>query len=170
MRVVAACVLVAVAVAFVDEPSRESLQAIDKAVEAAIEKGQLPGAVVLILHKDKVVHRKAYGHRAKRPEPTLMTEDTVFDLASLTKPIATALALMLLAEDGKLDVHDALAKHLPAFARKETEAITLEQLLLHTSGFIPDNPSDDYQHGRDEAWRRLEALKPIAAPGTKFQY
>src|SRR6266511_4163833 len=79
---------------------------IEDAVKAVIARGELPGAVVLVLHQDKVVYRKAIGDRVKRPEPTLMTEDSVFDLASLTKPIATALAIMLLIEDGKLSVND----------------------------------------------------------------
>ncbi len=146
------------------------LDAIDGAVQAAIERGELPGAVVLVLHQDEVVFRKAYGQRARQPEPTLMTEDTVFDLASLTKPIVTALGLWLLVEEGKLDVRDSLARHIPAFARKETEAITLEQMLLHTSGFIADNPLEDYQHGADEAWRRLHALNPKTPPGSRFTY
>src|SRR5947209_7478481 len=77
-------------------------QPIDDAVKAAIERNELPGAVVLIVHRGDVVFRKAYGLRIRQPEPTLMEPDTVFDLASLTKPIVTATAIMLLLEDGKL--------------------------------------------------------------------
>lgn len=140
------------------------------AVEASIERGELPGAVVIVLHDDRLVVRKAFGHRARKPLPTLMSEDTVFDLASLTKPLATAMALMLLLEEGKLDVKDLLSRYLPSFARKETEAVTLEQLLIHTSGFIPDNPVADYKDGPAKAWDRLFALNPVAPPGTRFQY
>src|SRR5262249_30086780 len=78
--------------------------------------------------------------------------------------------IMLLLEEGKLDVKDALARYLPGFARKETESITLEHLLIHTSGFIPDNPLADYQVGPAKAWERLFVLKPTAVPGTRFQY
>ena len=99
-----------------------------------------------------------------------MTSDTVFDLASLTKPIVTALAILLLMEDGKLDVTDRLAKHLPGFGRKETDAITLAQLLTHTSGFIADNPLADYRAGPEDAWNRLYALNPVHPPGSKFVY
>src|SRR5207253_2927681 len=67
-------------------------QPIDNAVTAAVDRGELPGAVVLVLHEGKVVFRKAYGRRSQQPQPTLMEEDTVFDLASLTKPIVTATA------------------------------------------------------------------------------
>src|SRR5581483_3443105 len=148
----------------------EGLAAIDGAVEAALERQELPGAVVLVLHRGEVVFRKAYGRRAVRPEPTLMTEDTVFDLASLTKPIVTALGIMLLVEDSKLDVHDPLARHVPAFARKETGAITLAQLLVHTSGFIADNPLSDYAQGPAQAWLKLHALDPLTPPGSRFTY
>ena len=148
----------------------EKLAAIDDAVNAAIARKELPGAVVLVVHHDKIVFRKAYGKRALFPEHTLMTEDTIFDLASLTKPIATALSIMLLSEDGKLKLNDPIAKHLPAFARKETEGITIAMLLTHTGGFIADNPISDFQKGPDAAWRNLFALKPVAEPGSKFTY
>ena len=146
------------------------LQRIDAAVHAAVARGELPGAVVLVLHQDEIVYRKAFGNRSLTPVKTLMTVVTVFDLASLTKPIATATALMLLIEAGKVKVKDKLARHVPAFRRKETEEITLEQLLLHTSGLIADNPIADYQGGRAQALERLHAINPTAAPGTKFTY
>src|ERR1700742_2166568 len=93
-------------------PPADQLAGIDDAVKAAIARNELPGAVIVVLHRDKVVYRKAFGHRVKSPEHTLMTEDTVFDLASLTKPIATALSIMLLLEDGKLKLEDPIARHL----------------------------------------------------------
>src|SRR5262249_29244462 len=108
--------------------------------------------------------------RTKQPEPTLMSEDTVFDMASLTKPIVTATLILLLVEDGKLNVKDRVSKYLVAFARKETEEITLEHLLIHTSGLIADNPLEDYQPGPAEAWKKLFALNPRTPPGSKFTY
>ena len=148
----------------------DKLAAIDDAVKAAITRGELPGAVVLVLHQDKVVYRKAFGNRIKTPEHTLMTEDTIFDLASLTKPIVTAMCVMLLIEDGKLNVNDPIARHLPAFARKETEGITIAELLTHTAGFIADNAIKDYGDGKDRAWKNLYALNPNTTPGSKFTY
>jgi CubicO group peptidase (beta-lactamase class C family) len=148
----------------------DKLIAIDAVVNAAIARNELPGAVVLVVHQDKSLFRKAFGNRRLVPEHTLMTEDTIFDLASLTKPIATALSIMLLIEDGKLNLNDPIAKHLPAFARKETEGITIAMLLTHTGGFIADNPVGDFQKGQDTAWRNLFALKPVAEPGSKFTY
>ena len=160
--IVAFTSLVVGASALLAEPG---LDRIDAAVEEAIARRELPGAVVLILHKGQVIYRKAFGHRSLVPDQTLMGADTVFDLASLTKPIVTATALMLLLEEGKLSLKDKLADHIPAFRRKETEAITLEHLLLHTSGFIADNPVADYEKGRPAALERLHALSPTAPPG-----
>jgi uncharacterized protein YbbC (DUF1343 family) len=143
---------------------------IDAAVQKALERAELPGAVVVVVHRGKVVFRKAYGQRSIQPDKTPMLPEVVFDLASLTKPIATATSVMLLMEQGKLKVTDPLAEYLPAFRRKETESITLEQLLLHKSGFIADNPLADYEDGPAKAWQRLEALNPINPPGSKFVY
>ena len=146
----------------------ETFAKIDDAVDEALKRGAAPGVVVVVVHKGTVLFRKAYGYRSLEPEKLAMLPEIVFDLASLTKPIATATALMLLIEDGKLKVSDPLSQHLPAMRRKETEKITLENLLLHTSGFIPDNPITDYQDGPAKAWERLFALNPIAEPGKKI--
>jgi uncharacterized protein YbbC (DUF1343 family)/CubicO group peptidase (beta-lactamase class C family) len=148
----------------------ERLNRIDDAVKAALERGQLPGAVVLVLRHDKVVFRKAYGLRSKEPAEVPMTADTVFDLASLTKPIATATSAMVLLEQGKLRLSDRVAQYLPDFAPNGKEKITIEQLLLHTSGLIADNPLRDYQDGRDQALQRIDRLAPTAEPGSRFIY
>lgn len=146
------------------------LGAIDAAVNGAIERGQLPGAVVLVMRQGKVVFRKAYGQRSKEPAPAPLTVETVFDLASLTKPVATATAVMVLVEHGKLRLADRVALHLPAFAAHGKDKITVEQLLLHTSGLIADNPLSDYQDGREKALERIHQLKPLAEPGARFIY
>src|SRR5580704_8838196 len=103
--------------------SSERLDRIDAVVKAAIERGDLPGAVVLIVHRDQVVFRRAYGLRSKKPTAVAMTEDTVFDLASLTKPLATATSLMILVQQGKVRFSDPVAQYLPAFAAKGKEKI-----------------------------------------------
>jgi uncharacterized protein YbbC (DUF1343 family)/CubicO group peptidase (beta-lactamase class C family) len=148
----------------------DRLARIDDAVKEGITRGNCPGAVVLVLHRGQVVYRKAFGQRAKQPETVAMTIDTVFDLASLTKPIATASSVMLLVERGKLKVSDPVAKYLPAFAAKGKDKITLENLLSHTSGLIADNPVRDYQDGREKAIERIFDLEPLTAPGERFLY
>src|SRR5262249_36595168 len=133
--------------------SSERLAQIDTAVRQAIERGDLPGAVVVIVHRGRVIFRKAYGLRSRQPAKSAMTPEIVFDLAPLTKPMVTATAILLLIEQGKLRPTARLAQHLPAFARKETEGITVAQLLLHTSGLIADNPLADYRDGPEKAWQ-----------------
>ncbi len=146
------------------------LAAIDTACAKAIADKRAPGAVVLVLRQDKIVFRKAYGDRQVQPTREPMTVDTVFDLASLTKPIATATAIMLLIEDGKLRLEDRVVKHLPAFGKQGKETITVEHLLLHTSGLIADNALADYLDGRKKAFENIGDLKLKTAPGERFTY
>ncbi len=152
------------------EPDQQQLAKIDTAVEAALKRGDCPGTVVVVVHNDAVVFRKAYGSRALKPEKVPMTLDTVFDLASLTKPIATATAIWLLIEQGKLDPADRVAQHWPVFAANGKDKVTVAQLLLHTSGLTADNALADYTDGKAKALERIAALKLEAAPGTRFRY
>jgi uncharacterized protein YbbC (DUF1343 family)/CubicO group peptidase (beta-lactamase class C family) len=148
----------------------ERLARIDPVVQESIAKGRLPGAVVLVVRNGKTALRQAYGARSKQPAETPMTADTVFDLASLTKPVATATSLMILLEQGKVRLTDRVAQHLPEFGRNGKDKVTVEQLLLHTGGFIADNLVSDYAGGRKEALERIYRLPPVAEPGTKFIY
>jgi CubicO group peptidase (beta-lactamase class C family) len=139
-------------------------------VEAAIVAKKLPGCVVLVGSRDRLIHRAAYGQRRVEPANERMTVDTVFDLASLTKPIATATSVMILAERGKLRLDDPVARHLPQFAAQSKDGIRVEHLLLHTAGLIADNPLPDYENGREQAIERIMSLKPVAPPGERFIY
>ena len=148
--------------------SPEILARIDDAVAQAIKKGELPGAVVVIVHKGKVIFRKAYGKRSVDPEQA-MTPEIVFDLASLTKPIATATSIMLLLEKGKLRLTDLVSDHVPGQPFHGAK-ITVEQLLLHTSGLIADNPLAEFKEGKSKALENIYRLKPTVEPGSKFIY
>ncbi len=143
---------------------------IEAAVTAAIAEKKLPGCVVVIGYRGRIVHAQAYGDRRIEPVREAMTLDTVFDLASLTKPIATATSAMILIERGKLRLDDPVAKHLPEFAAEGKERITVEHLLLHRGGLIADNALSYYEDGRERAIERICALKPVAAPGERFIY
>ncbi len=149
---------------------RAKLGGIDAEVEAAIKRNEIPGAVVLVLHGDEVVFRKAYGLCAVLPEKQPMTADTIFDMASLTKPIATGSCIMHLAEQGKLAFTDPVAKHWPAFAANGKDSITIEHCLLHISGLTADNALGDYAGGHDPAMEKITALKLEAPPGSRFKY
>jgi CubicO group peptidase (beta-lactamase class C family) len=143
---------------------------IEVTVTAEIVEKKLPGCVVVIGYRGRIVLAKAYGDRRIEPVREGMTLDTVFDLASLTKPIATATSTMILIERGKLRLDDTVAKHLPEFAAERKDKITVEHLLLHTGGLIADNALSDYEDGRERAIERICALKPVAAPGERFIY
>lgn len=143
---------------------------IDEVVDEGLRRGRMPGCVVLVGRSKGVALLKAYGYRQLKPSRVRMTIDTVFDLASLTKPIATATSIMALVERGALDLADPVAKFIPEFSANEKEKITIRQLLTHQGGLIPDNSLRDYEKGPKEAFRRIYALKPTVAPGTRFIY
>ncbi len=150
--------------------SPSQLSYIDQAVEAEIAKKQLPGAVVLVGRQGKVVWRRAYGNRALEPNVEAMTPDTIFDLASLTKVIATATSVMILVERGMIRLGDPVARYIPEFADAGKKNITVEQLLVHRSGLMPDNAIEDYSQGPDKAFENIWKLAPIAEAGSKFIY
>ena len=142
----------------------------DELIEAAIARGDIPGAVLLVGHRGETVYRKAYGHRAIEPARIAMTPDTIFDLASLTKVVSAATSIMILADRGKVVLSDPVAKYLPEFGTNGKDKITIEHLLLHRGGLIADNHLRDYTEGRQRAWENICALKPIVPVGTKFIY
>jgi uncharacterized protein YbbC (DUF1343 family)/CubicO group peptidase (beta-lactamase class C family) len=142
----------------------------DRLIDAAIEKGDIPGAVLLVGLGGQTVYRKSYGNRVVLPEKAAMTPDTIFDLASLTKVISTATSIMILADRGKITLTDPVAKHMPEFGQNGKDKITIEDLLLHRGGLIADNALKDYTDGRQRAWTNICDLKTIAPVGTKHIY
>jgi uncharacterized protein YbbC (DUF1343 family)/CubicO group peptidase (beta-lactamase class C family) len=150
--------------------SSQHLAYIDEAIADEIAKKQLPGAVVLVGRQGKIVYRKAFGNRALEPNIEPMTLDTIFDLASLTKVVATATSVMILVERGKVRLGDPVARYIPEFGEMGKKTITIEQLLTHRSGLIADNAIEDYQHGVERAWDNLWKLAPVAEVGSKFIY
>lgn len=150
--------------------SAERLSAIDAAVAASIAKKELPGAVVLVARNGKVVWRKAYGDRALQPSREKMTPETIFDLASLTKVIATATSIMILVERGKVRLTDSLSTYIPEIKGEGRERITIEHLLTHRAGYAPDFNLRERWTGYDEAVKRLISEPLRSQPGTRFVY
>jgi len=144
--------------------------AVDELVDRALGEGKLPGCVVVVGRHDQLLFHKAYGARALLPERMPMTEDTIFDLASLTKPLATATSIMILAERGALALDEPAARYVPEFGEHGKQRITLRQLLTHVAGLPADTPLEDFDRGKMEALRRIYALTPRNEPGTKFTY
>jgi uncharacterized protein YbbC (DUF1343 family)/CubicO group peptidase (beta-lactamase class C family) len=146
------------------------LAAVDAIIEQAIADGNIPGAVLIIGHNGKVVYRKAYGSRALEPKREPMTLDTVFDLASLTKVIATTTAVMQLVELGKVRLNDPVAKYLPDFAQNSKDDVTVRQLLTHYSGFEPDLDLKTPWEGKETAYHMAFAETLQNPPGSAFVY
>src|SRR4029077_5182322 len=134
-------------------------------VQAAIARHELPGAVVLVGRGDAVVYHDAFGQRAGRPAPEPMTEAPIFDLASLTKVVATTTSVMKLVEEGRIRLNDPVAQFVPEFGRYGKNGITIRHLLTHTSGLRPDLELEIEFHGADEAIRRAIDEVPTSAPG-----
>ena len=148
----------------------EKLNQIDGLVEQAIADKNMPGAVVLVGHKGKIVYRKAFGNRSLVPTVEKMTVDTIFDLASLTKPIATATSVMILVEQGKIRLSDTIGDFFPEIEDKDVKKVTVQQLLTHTSGFRPDFDLREKWTGREGMLDALKREKIRNPPGTKFVY
>ena len=147
----------------------DKLAAIDAAITSTIDEKNIPGAVFWLERNGESYHR-AYGHRAVAPEFEPMSEDTIFDAASLTKVLAGTPAVMLLVERGKIDLDAPVAKYLPEFGVGGKEVITVRQLLTHTSGLRPDVNTRPPWSGSDTALRLACEEKLLAKPGTVFRY
>lgn len=141
---------------------------IDEAVATALTEGKMPGCVVVVGRRDAVLFQKAYGSKAILPERRPMTVDTVFDLASLTKPIATATSIHLLAERGLVDLDARASKYVPELAK--LPPFTVRQLLVHTSGLPAATSTTDFSTDRADVVRRIAALTLKAQPGERFNY
>jgi uncharacterized protein YbbC (DUF1343 family) len=150
--------------------AQTSLDTIDSIVNRAVDDHLFPGAVVIVGHAGKVQFRRAYGMRSLEPTREPMTADTIFDMASLTKPTVTALAVMQLCDEGKLSVNDTVAKYIPEFGVNGKQSITIRQLLTHYSGLPPDVNLKDQWQGKQEGFNRAFNSTLAHAPGSRFEY
>jgi uncharacterized protein YbbC (DUF1343 family)/CubicO group peptidase (beta-lactamase class C family) len=152
------------------EATDQLSKSIDPLIQQALTQGEMSGAVVAIIHRQAVIFEKAYGWRQLEPEKLPMSLDAVFDLASLTKPIATASCIMKLVENKIIALDDPVSKHIPEFSANGKEAITIRQLLLHTSGLTPDNSINDYVGTRSEMLDKIWNIKLSYEPNSDFRY
>ncbi|HVL66229.1 MAG TPA: exo-beta-N-acetylmuramidase NamZ domain-containing protein [Vicinamibacterales bacterium] len=150
--------------------SMQRLDTIETLVEKEIAEKKLPGAVVLVGRGDRTVWQKAIGNRALVPDVERMTADTIFDVASLTKVVATTTAVMILIEEGKVRLSDRVATHIPGFERYDKGNITVRHLMTHMSGLRPDVDLGDDWVGYDKAIELAVEEVPVAPPGERFVY
>lgn len=147
----------------------EKLAEMDAAINAAIAEHRCPGGVLWVEHQGTVYH-KAFGHRAIVPNEEPMTEDTIFDAASLTKVVACTPAVMLLVERGQINLDERVQAYIPEFKGDGKEAITVRELMLHTSGLRGDIETKSDWQGQAAAIEKACQESLLSEPGTAFRY
>ena len=150
--------------------TKQKLAAIDSIVKEAIRNGNCPGAVVVVGQNGKVIYRKAFGHRALVPRVLPMNVHTIFDMASVTKVVATTTAVMQLMEQGKIVLSEPVSEYWPDFKANGKEAISVRELMTHYSGLPPDLELKPDWSGYDIAMKMIVDVKPMVPPGTRFIY
>jgi uncharacterized protein YbbC (DUF1343 family)/CubicO group peptidase (beta-lactamase class C family) len=147
-----------------------NLAAVDALVQEQVANGGITGAVLVVGHGGHVVHQKAFGSRATSPRNEPMTLDTVFDLASLTKVVATTPSVMRLVQYGQIRIDDPVSRYITEFAANGKEAVTVRQLLTHYSGLRPDFDDNPPWEGRETAFAMANEEKLQAPQGSQFVY
>lgn len=147
-----------------------NLSVLDSILEGAVQHDEIPGAVLLVSHRGRVIYRKAIGYRALMPHREAMTTDTIFDLASLTKLFATTPSIMRLLEQGTIRLNDPLTRYMPEFTSNGKDQITIRMLLTHTSGLAPDPPLEAALGGEDALMKEIDGETLLAPPGDRFIY
>lgn len=143
---------------------------LEAVVAAQIADANVAGAVVAIGDASGVRERVALGQRTVGRDAELMTEDTIFDLASLTKAVATSTAVLQLAERGRLDLEAPAGRYWPAFADGGKARITIRQLLTHTSGLPPGLAARSELRGPASVLHAIGIMPPISEPGHRVIY
>lgn len=139
-------------------------------VREAIAGAVTPGAVVAVRVHGQLTWLEAFGQAAIEPEPRPMRVDTVFDLASLTKPLATATATLLLVQQGAISLDDPVGCYLPAFSASFEIGLTIRRLLSHSSGLPGWRPTYVWARTRPDLLEFLASLPPACPAGTRVEY
>lgn len=155
----------------------EPLKNMDHIIQTAVDKAVMPGAVAFVARRGHIVKEASYGYavryedagRTEVDQPISMTKDTIFDLASISK-IFTTTAAMKLYEQGKFNLDDPVAKHIPEFAANGKEEVTIEQLMTHTSGFKPWIPLYQVEGDRNDRLQHVFQYPLENAPGSTYTY
>ena len=143
---------------------------VDEAATDAVQSGDIPGVVVLVGRGDDTLYLRAFGSRSVAPTTREMKTDTIFDIASLTKPFGTTLAVMALVEKGAVKLDAPLGRYVSDFRRKAYNQATIQRLLTHSAGFPAIPTTASMRPGFPRAARGLAQMPADYAPGTGFQY
>ncbi len=143
---------------------------VDSLMRAGVNDHIFPGAALLVGHRGRVVFNSNYGRNTYDPNSKKIDEKSIFDLASLTKVIATTSAAMLLYDQGKLDLKEKVSTYLPQFGNNGKEKVTIENLLLHNSGLPPWRPFYKTYSDSADVINAIMKIKLDYKPGTDYQY
>ena len=157
------------------EEYRQRFTGIDQVIEEEMAKGNFPGAVVLVGQQDKIVYWQAFGNKITDPCEEPAGKNTIYDLASITKPIATATSIMILRDRKAIALDDYVSKYLPAFACNGKEDTRIEHLMTHTSGLpaYTNAAKLEEQYGSpcpEKVIEKICALEAVSKPGEEFRY
>jgi CubicO group peptidase (beta-lactamase class C family) len=157
------------------EIPKQRFSEIDHVIEEEIEKGNFPGAVVLIGKHNEILYWEAFGNEVIEPFEEPICRNTIFDLASLTKPIATATSIMILRERKAVALDDYVGTYLSAFACNGKEEVRIRHLLSHTSGLPAYMNADSLkeQFGSpcpEKVIEKICGLEALSKPGEEFRY
>jgi CubicO group peptidase (beta-lactamase class C family) len=150
--------------------SPTKLNQVAEVINDAISRGVMPGAVLVVGRQGKVIYRQAFGNRALLDKPVKNSVDTIYDLASLTKVIATTPSIMSLVQTGQIDLASPIVKYFPEMAGTGKDTVTVEQLMRHRSGLPADDDMSDYSGTIDQTWQKLFRVRLATAPGKHFVY
>ena len=153
----------------------DKLSAIDLTVAEEMEKGNFPGAVVLVGQGDKIPYHKSFGQEVIEPFTEPMTKDTIFDMASVSKPVGTATSILILWDQGKIDLEEKVGKYLPEFVVNGKENVQIKHLLTHTSGLPAYTNAAELkkQYGQscpDKVIEKICSFEAMNEPGETYRY
>ncbi|MGH8873669.1 MAG: serine hydrolase domain-containing protein [Acidimicrobiia bacterium] len=146
------------------------MERVARVVRTAVETDTVPGAVVLVRYRDEVILHEAFGWAATAPDPRPMRLDTLFDLASLTKPLVGATVAAALVDRGALSLDEEITGFLPELQTLRGQGVTLRGLLSHTSGLPGWRPLYVWARGKEEILGVVDRLGLASAPGSRFEY
>jgi CubicO group peptidase (beta-lactamase class C family) len=139
-------------------------------ITAGIADHATPGATIAVLRRGRILMLRGYGHTDWKPGAPLATDSTMYDMASLTKVVATTTAAMILEEEGKLDIERTVASYLPEYGVPDKKNITVRMLLTHASGIKSNFPQWKDLKGREAYFRGMIAFPLVREPGSAVEY
>ncbi|MCP3961596.1 MAG: serine hydrolase [bacterium] len=142
----------------------------DQVLDSFLEQGAFPGGIVAVGYRGNLVHLRPFGKLAEDADAPAVAADTIYDLASLTKVIATTTMAMILVDEQSLELDSPVQEFLPRFVGEGKEKVTVRHLLTHSSGVDWWAPLYEEVRGQDAYVERIQAMDLVYEPGTDTKY